>query len=120
MRFSWHDFRVFVEHLGTNSALFRARHPRSWQWDVNTEFLSAILHVLQGANWQRSGGRGKKPKHIRRPDDSAPVIDTKIPVSERKASHDGEIARRRAARDKRRANKHKSRLIKRGVVKAVG
>lgn len=31
------------------------------------DFLSAILVTGQWANWQRGGGRGDKPKPIKRP-----------------------------------------------------
>lgn len=30
--------------------------------------LRQVLHTLQGANWQRSGGKGSKPKPIELPD----------------------------------------------------
>jgi hypothetical protein len=33
--------------------------------------LAAVIDVLQGANWQRGGGKGPKPKPISRPDPQA-------------------------------------------------
>lgn len=91
---------MFVENLGVDSALYRARHPRTWRWGLDIEFLSAILHVLQQANWQRGGGKGNKPKPVRRPTDTK-TLDAKIPMAERKRVMDDELARRRAARDRR-------------------
>lgn len=33
-----------------------------------------MLVVLQGANWQRGGGKGEKPKRIERPRDDTPIV----------------------------------------------
>ena len=48
--------------------MFRAQHPKSWWWTAEIDFLAAMLHTLQLANWQRSG-RGSQPKPIKRPED---------------------------------------------------
>lgn len=48
--------------------MFRAQNPKSWWWTAETDFLAAILHTLQLANWQRAG-RGPQPKPIKRPED---------------------------------------------------
>ncbi len=50
------------------SALFREQHPRSWWWTAEVDFMAAILHTLQLANWQRAG-KGPQPKPVKRPDD---------------------------------------------------
>jgi hypothetical protein len=39
------------------------------QWDMQSLLLRQILLTLQGANWQRSGGKGQRPKPIPLPDD---------------------------------------------------
>src|SRR5690606_41495763 len=36
-------------------------------WDANGHLLAAILATVQTANWQRGGGKGKRPKPIPRP-----------------------------------------------------
>jgi hypothetical protein len=90
---SWHDLRVFIQWLGPDSAYYRARNPKSWPWDANTEFLSAILYVLQWSNFQRAGGQGEKPKMIRRPG-SDKLAESKISLDERRKLHNEEIARR--------------------------
>lgn len=49
--------------------MFRSHHPKSWWWNAETDFLSAILFTVQTANWQRGGGKGGKPQLIKRPHD---------------------------------------------------
>lgn len=36
-------------------------------WSLTDQLLAATLDTLRGANWQRSGGKGAKPKPIPRP-----------------------------------------------------
>ena len=66
--------RDFVNHLPPteDSALFREQNPRSWWWTAEIDFMAAILHTLQLANWQRAG-KGPQPKPVKRPDDSKRV-----------------------------------------------
>lgn len=40
-------------------------------WTSDRYLLASILDVLQGANYQRSGGKGKKPKPTWRPKKSS-------------------------------------------------
>lgn len=40
-------------------------------WSMNTHLLALIADVLAGANWQRGGGKGKRPKPIPRPNERA-------------------------------------------------
>ena len=101
MAFSWHDLKVFCRWLGPDSAYYRARNPQSWPWDANTEFLSAILYVLQWANFQRAGGQGEKPRMIKRPD-SDRLASSKISLDERRRMQDAEIARRAEQAKRRR------------------
>jgi len=63
-RLSWHELRVILENLPPNgtSALYRARFPDDWWYDTPTQIASAQLLALQGANWQRGGGKGSRPK----------------------------------------------------------
>lgn len=64
------DVRDFIQHLPPDgqSAIFREQHPKSWWWTAEIDFLAAILHTVQLANWQRSG-KGQQPKPIKRPED---------------------------------------------------
>lgn len=70
-RLDWREFGVFISKLPPvkESALYRARYPRSWHWTPEMELLALILHAVQGANWQRSGGKGEAPELITRPAD---------------------------------------------------
>lgn len=68
-RLSWREFASLVAHLPPTgeSALYRARFPKSWWWTHETDLLAAQVHALQGANWQRSGSKGDPPEVIMRP-----------------------------------------------------
>lgn len=37
-------------------------------WDLHALLLRRLDLLLSGANWQRAGGKGKKPKAIELPD----------------------------------------------------
>lgn len=116
-RLSWREFRVLVEHLGTKSAYWRSKHPKSWPWGIDTEFLSAILFTLQGANWQRSGGKGDKPKFIKRPNDvQLPQDVAEWDIDAKKKALAEEIVRRRKraeAQEKRTGKTRKAKIIDR-------
>ncbi len=98
----WIEFRSFLEWMPPNgdSALFRARHPKSWSWDRNTEMLSYILYALHGANWQRAGGdnnpANQRPELIQRPSESDSINEPDTEVQEFSIEDiRGEIERRR-------------------------
>lgn len=97
--------------------MWRSKHPKSWPWSIDTEFLSAILFTLQGANWQRSGGKGDKPKFIGRPNDvQLPQDIAQWDIAAKKKALDDEVVRRRArraAREKRTGKTRKSKMINR-------
>ncbi len=42
-------------------------HPEAHEWTVDTYRRASTVDLLAGANWQRSGGKGKRPKPIARP-----------------------------------------------------
>lgn len=46
------------------------------EWGTTDWLLAGVLDVLQGANWQRGGGKGQRPKPIPRPQ-SRPEIERK-------------------------------------------
>lgn len=66
---TWNDLRDFIANLPPNqdSALYRRQYPKSWWWQPEFDFYSAILNSLQWSNWQRGGGKGEKPKPVKRP-----------------------------------------------------
>jgi len=66
---TWPEFKAFINNLepSPRSALYRAQYPKSWWWTPEMDFLAAIAHAVQSANWQRGGGRGPRPKPMKRP-----------------------------------------------------
>lgn len=67
--FTWRDLKDFLSYLPPSgeSAVFRVRFPQSWWWTPQFDFLSAILTSTLWGNWQRGGGKGDKPKPVKRP-----------------------------------------------------
>jgi len=83
------------------SAYFRARHPNSWWWTPDTDFLAAILCAVQGGNWQRGGGKGAQPAPVKRPSDKPLPVTSGAELTARRAAMDAELARRAAAKKQR-------------------
>lgn len=54
-----------------SSPLGVALHGDAARWGVSEHLLATAVDALLGANWQRSGGKGAKPKPVRRPDPRA-------------------------------------------------
>jgi hypothetical protein len=50
------------------SALHRKLRGPMADWDLHALLLRRLDLLLSGANWQRSGGKGNKPKAIELPD----------------------------------------------------
>jgi len=53
-----------VEHLPPDAALWRDIDPAA-ALTVDSHLLSLVANLLMDANWQRAGGRGERPEHIR-------------------------------------------------------
>lgn len=62
---SWRRARVLIRQLPETSRTFAALHGEVWS--RTDQLLAAIVDVLNGANWQRGGGKGPKPKPLPRP-----------------------------------------------------
>lgn len=62
-----------LEQLGEGSALRAAvmGGPEFRPWTTATTIAAYSLNALNGANWQRGGGRGGKPKPIEPPQPKA-------------------------------------------------
>jgi hypothetical protein len=82
-RLSWNDLRDFIAHLPPTpgSAFYRKTHPQSWWWTPEIDFLGAVLTAVQWGNWQRGGGKGDKPKQLKRPVDKPTVSPGASPTS---------------------------------------
>lgn len=64
---TWTDIRDFITWLPQDSAVYRHKFPESWWWTPQLDFLGAVLNAIQWGNWQRGGGKGEKPKPVKRP-----------------------------------------------------
>jgi hypothetical protein len=56
-----------LHNLPADSATRRVLDPEASGWGVTEHLLAAGVDALRGANWQRSGGKGAKPKPLPRP-----------------------------------------------------
>jgi hypothetical protein len=76
------------------------------------------LLTLQGANWQRGGGKGARPKPITRPADTS-VSKSKEPLTaaglqKKRKAFDDELAKRRIAKQEQRRAVKQERERRRG------
>jgi hypothetical protein len=94
--FTWIDLRDFITHLppSQQSALYRSQHPKSWWWTPEIDFLGAALNAIQWGNWQRGGGKGDKPKPVKRPIEKPRAVDGSVPKSAEEL-----IARKKAMKE---------------------
>ena len=67
-RLTVRELLVRIRHLPQDSAFGIAMRGAAALWDANTYLLARMEHRLAGANWQRGGGKGPKPKPIEVPD----------------------------------------------------
>lgn len=85
--FSWWDFSARVTFAQPDSILYRALH--GYSYGMEPRQLALVIELLRSSNWQRSGGRGPKPKPIRwpwsRPDGETKSIGTAAPLDEVRA-----------------------------------
>lgn len=51
-------------------------------WGVSEYLLAAVLDTLAGANWQRGGGKGKRPQPVPRPGDQHQKRGDVMPAAE--------------------------------------
>lgn len=62
------ELLALVRHLPDDSALARDLLGPRAAWRVDTVLLARIAYLLDGANWQRSGGTGMRPRPLRPPE----------------------------------------------------
>lgn len=70
-KFTWVDLLAVVRQSPPTSALARAMHGEYAIWTPDTYLLAMVADQLVAANWQRGGGKGKRPKPLQRPKDLA-------------------------------------------------
>ena len=62
----WDGVLVFMNHAPRDGALARAYDNRA-QWGVTDYLLAALVDEVNVLIYQLSGGKGKKPKPVKRP-----------------------------------------------------
>lgn len=63
-------------------------------WTTETYLLANVVDLLQGANWQRGGGKGRKPQPVPRPRNAAEVREQRERMKRMEARHREWQARR--------------------------
>ncbi len=58
---------MLVKYLPAGSALAREQAGEAAHWGLSEQLLASAVDALNGANWQRSGGKGTRPKPVQRP-----------------------------------------------------
>ena len=92
-RMGWREFWHWLRWLPPTGecAYWRSKKPRSWWVTPDLQLLAGVLYAVEGANWQRGGGKGSPPKPVKFPEDrEVPIKD----LDELNARKD-EIKRRR-------------------------
>ncbi len=68
---------MLIENLPDDSATGRALSGATGaEWTTTDHLLAGIYDTLRVANWQRGGGKGRRPKPIPRPGDNEPQVIT--------------------------------------------
>lgn len=76
-RLNWRDVQVVILEADQGSAIARYELGESAFWTVDTHLLAGVLDALNGANFQRSGGRGKRPEQVPRPGEKSTAEPTR-------------------------------------------
>lgn len=94
-RLSWRRLLVLIRHLPPSSSVAVLTHGP--QWATGDYLLAAAVDALHGANWQRSGGKGSRPKPIPRPGDKsrAKTYGNAIPIEDARRIIEARNGRRR-------------------------
>lgn len=58
---------VLLSHSKPGSAFLRSLGGEAAEWTLTDHLLAVTIDVLNAANWQRGGGKGKRPRPIPRP-----------------------------------------------------
>ncbi|MBW3663576.1 MAG: DUF5361 domain-containing protein [Actinobacteria bacterium] len=66
-RLDWSRLRAVVVYSPATSALASSMHGDAASWSVSDHLLAAAVDALNAGNWQRGGGKGRRPKPVARP-----------------------------------------------------
>lgn len=62
---------MLIRQLPRESATVRAVNGAAAEWGLAERLAAMAVHQLAGANWQRGGGKGPRPKLIGPPNENA-------------------------------------------------
>lgn len=98
-RFSAARALWLLEQLGEGSAIGAAvaGGPEFRAWTTATTLAAYSLNALNGANWQRSGGKKDKPKPIEPPSPKSRKREKGASPLQRRIEHQRRLARQAAA-----------------------
>lgn len=67
---------LLAEQLPDDAALVAAHQggPQFRGWTASRYLLAGAFDAMQAANWQRAGGRGRKPRPVARPRPTPRVV----------------------------------------------
>ncbi len=98
--------KVWIEHLPEDAATWVSVHGPLATWRRIDHLMARAVLALEGANWQRSGGKGRRPKAITPPPSIAAaaktaeqIEDVKRRIADRQRRKE-RLARQRARRGK--------------------
>ena len=63
----WWRLKAIVKNLPQSSALGRSMNGSDALWGLPEHLLATVIDAIHQGNWQRGGGKGKRPKPIPRP-----------------------------------------------------
>lgn len=63
---TWRRLRVLMSQLPRESRLVRRLDPRA-EWSATDHLLASVIEALRAGNWQRGGGKGPRPRPLKRP-----------------------------------------------------
>jgi hypothetical protein len=66
-RLSWRRLSVLISRLPLSATLWHELHGSAVEWDVSDHLLATVVDLLAAGNWQRGGGKGRRPRRMKRP-----------------------------------------------------
>jgi hypothetical protein len=64
---SWQELHNFIRNPARDSAYVRVALGQDNEWALLAQLVAGVHDRLAEANWQRGGGKGKRPRPIPRP-----------------------------------------------------
>lgn len=75
---TWRRLGVLLRQLPIEARTVRITVGDQALWSQETYMLANVVDLLSGANWQRGGGKGRKPKPMQRPGQKPDVEETRL------------------------------------------